>query len=607
MRSTTLARVLNAAALAALYVTLLRRPGPFGAAYLGGLVIGAMVLGVAVLAAFGRRPLARFVTHPPFSQPRLRVFFAIAPWIALFAAIIATGSWWVRQDSAVRLFATYSAAMWSVVWCVADAGKPQLSQTTAAQEMARRLLLGMAAVFMVLGIDGLAFGLTPFGVATSALLALAASSVATTASFARPVVRGNLAAASVSVLLSLACVEAGLRLLRVGESVLEVDDAFYARQFHHMPPPGATYLNTPKALDEFAPVLIEINSLGIRGPEIPPGPVDMLLIGDSFVEARQLAWERTVGPQLAEAFRERSAPMRVVSHGVRGWSPLLEWNWYLKVGRKLKPRTVLLFFFWNDLWSSGDEARTFRAAMGTDGRPDHFDVTVEPAWVWYKHVRAMRLLEDVRERADLAAIKRSLVVGQSGFSVDEASAESAARRMAGDRLLTNGDLDDLLTRPLPDLKPSLQAVAQAEFWPGVRPMALWTEAQRHSAEVTEHELRLFADDVASDGGRLAIVYVPNAYQIAPTECSVGRYLVGLNGNQQLPPASGIQSWLEGVAERQHIELIDPSEAMRAYHRAGPSPVEPLHLRADCHWSARGHQFVAGFLADWYLRRTPAPR
>src|SRR6187399_2746263 len=115
MRSTTLARVLNAAVLAALYVALLRRPGPFGAAYLGALVIGAIVLGVAVLAAFGRRPLARFVTHPPFSRPRLRAFFAIAPWGALFSAIIVTGAWWVRQDSAVRLFATYSAAMWSVV------------------------------------------------------------------------------------------------------------------------------------------------------------------------------------------------------------------------------------------------------------------------------------------------------------------------------------------------------------------------------------------------------------------------------------------------------------------------------------------------------------
>jgi hypothetical protein len=29
--------------------------------------------------------------------------------------------------------------------------------------------------------------------------------------------------------------------------------------------------------------------------------------------------------------------------------------------------------------------------------------------------------------------------------------------------------------------------------------------------------------------------------------------------------------------------------------------DPMYLRADCHWSVRGHQFMAGYLADWYAR------
>src|SRR4030095_11674587 len=61
-----------------------------------------------------------------------------------------------------------------------------------------------------------------------------------------------------------------------------------------------------------------------------------------------------------------SMPAHVGAHGVRGWSPLLEWNWYLKVGRRLKPRVVLLFFFWNDLWPGGSEAATVHAVLTPD-------------------------------------------------------------------------------------------------------------------------------------------------------------------------------------------------------------------------------------------------
>ena len=77
---------------------------------------------------------------------------------------------------------------------------------------------------------------------------------------------------------------------------------------------------------------------------------------------------------------------------MRGWSPLLEWNWYLRVGRTLHPRTVILFFFWNDLWTVSDEVTTFSARVGSDGRPREFDLRVDSNWLWYKHVRVLRLV-----------------------------------------------------------------------------------------------------------------------------------------------------------------------------------------------------------------------
>ena len=95
---------------------------------------------------------------------------------------------------------------------------------------------------------------------------------------------------------------------------------------------------------------------------------------------------------------------------------------------------------------------------------------------------------------------------------------------------------------------------------------------------------------------MAIVYVPNPYQIAPRECSAGRLIERLDIDVVLPPDSGVQAWLRGIAARHDIPFFDPTGAMRDYDRAADAA--PLSLRSDCHWSARGHQFIALWFANF---------
>jgi hypothetical protein len=598
-----------------MYTALVVRPGRFSDLYLMALAAASLILGLAVYSLVGRNPLALVAGRPAFARPGVRACVAIAPWVGLVAATAVAGPWWSQRPWALRLFATYVCAAWSFVWYTAPppaggsrAGHDRTDSEVSRDTTARNLLVGFALALGTAGINGLAFGVTPFGSAVSALLACSASAIAGVALHARQTVRQNVLAASFGVVLGLAGVEAGMRLLHLGENLREVDTSEYVREFRSLTPPGTAFVNWPGPLDEFPPAVVEINTLGIRGPEIAPGPVDLLLIGDSMIEARQLPWESTLGPRLRAAFLARSAAVNVVAHGMRGWSPLLEWNWYLKVGRRLHPRTVLLFFFWNDLWALGDEVRTFQAVLRPDGRPDHFVVPVEPGWVWYKHVRAVRVAEVMLQRVGLTAVKRALsMIGTRNAGRDLAGAKETARRMAGDGLLTSQALEALLTRPADQLDARLSALAWTQFWPGIRPLELWTDPQRQAAAATEAKLQRFAEDVAADGGRLVIVFVPNAYQISPRECAVARYLDGLQDDRLLPPESGLQRWLRGVADRHGIELLDPSEAMRTYHRTGPADAPTLYLRADCHWSADGHQFMAEYLADWYLRTRPSGR
>jgi hypothetical protein len=586
-------------ALATAYFAVLANAPGASRSYLLAVVLGGGFVGAAAVLIFGAGPrqLLERVTR---RIPRLAIaLLVVFPWLALFAVAARGGLWWTQRPSALRFLAAWALVGWTMAIC---------SGTIRARlpiDPARRAACFVALLIAVPGIQGLAFGTTPFGSRVSILLAAVAAMA-----FLAPVL-GNtrsslkLFVAFAGTLAALASAELAVRLLDIGRNVQEVDRKDLAREFYSLTPPRSAFVNQPKALDEFGPAFIEINSLGIRGPEIPEGRTDWLLIGDSMIEARQLPWEQTIGAKLQDALRSRSLPLRVVSHGMRGWSPLLEWNWYLKVGRRLQPRVVLLFFFWNDLWTAGDEATTFRAVLRPDGRPDHFDVVVEPGWIWYTHVRLMRIAEDVWHRASLTQVRRAFSTMASGTlsatSLDSGSADRLARSLA-DPPLSASAREALLTRREDELDPELQGLARGSLWPRVRPFHLWTEGQLEAARRTELELQRFAEDVAADGARFVLVFVPNPMQIGPEECSVGRLFDRIDTGVTLPPDSGIQTFLRMVADRHGFEFLDPSDAMRArvqaeHGRGAP----PLYLRADCHWSARGHQFMADYLVDWHSR------
>ena len=61
-------------------------------------------------------------------------------------------------------------------------------------------------------------------------------------------------------MVAITAIEAGVRLLRIGQNVQEVDSREYAREFYTLTPPRAAFVNQPNTLDEFGPALIAINS-----------------------------------------------------------------------------------------------------------------------------------------------------------------------------------------------------------------------------------------------------------------------------------------------------------------------------------------------------------
>ena len=97
---------------------------------------------------------------------------------------------------------------------------------------------------------------------------------------------------------------------------------------------------------------IEINSFGLRGPELgprQPGELRVLFLGDSVVAGFEVEQSETFIARLEAALRSRfSEPLSVINAGVRGYGTDQSVLWFRERGVALAPDLVVLVFSAND-------------------------------------------------------------------------------------------------------------------------------------------------------------------------------------------------------------------------------------------------------------------
>jgi hypothetical protein len=95
---------------------------------------------------------------------------------------------------------------------------------------------------------------------------------------------------------------------------------------------------------------VQINSLGLRDREIsvakPPGVFRILVLGDSFAEGKQVAFDEVFPQRLERSLRERFPHRRweVVNGGISGYGTAEEIKFFGVLGRALEPDLVILAF-----------------------------------------------------------------------------------------------------------------------------------------------------------------------------------------------------------------------------------------------------------------------
>jgi len=312
-------------------------------------------------------------------------------------------------------------------------------------------------------------------------------------------------------------------------------------------------------------VRLEINSHGLRGPEIPyakpAGATRVLLLGDSFTEGFSVAEQDTVR-SLLESHLDETGPSQVVNGGTTGYSTDQELLFYLEQGRRYEPDAVVLLLYYNDLTDDTVGGLDKPRFDLVDGELELRNSPVPPP--------DPEVEEWLRRPYRLKPLRGSMALRLL-------SDYSAARNPSVHGALV--DLGIAERRRTPKTLPE-------EFWPFRPPRQLGRAPWRKPTAL----LAALAEAVRADGARFVVFYVPARFEIDDAAWALTREHYHL-GRRWTP--DGAISWLRETCRKLRIPLVDPRPAMRASHDAGRSPYYPI----DGHWNEVGHAIAARQIAD----------
>ncbi len=315
-----------------------------------------------------------------------------------------------------------------------------------------------------------------------------------------------------------------------------------------------------------AVVEVVINAAGLRGGERPeqpaPGVTRILALGDSFAFGWAVAEEDGVARRIESRLKALGPGVEVVNAGVSGYATDQELLLYRNLGRRFAPSLVLLFFYGNDVvYNARDNywrgAKPYFTAEGQELVLRNVPVPAQgmraPAEIGYAEGGRTNLGSFVRGR-----------LGQG------------APRVYG--WLARLGLWPALTREAP---PDERRVFERAPPPFVE----------ESWAMTARLLRQLDVEVAADGARLVVVYVPDRIEVADRSWRLACLRYGWTA--ETADSGAVRRRLGRIASEAGLRTIDLSDPLRASDRGvlgGP------YFSNGIHWNAAGHGVAADAIA-----------
>lgn len=314
---------------------------------------------------------------------------------------------------------------------------------------------------------------------------------------------------------------------------------------------------------------VEINSDGWRGPEVPlaaaPGTFRIALLGDSYIEAFEVPFEKTIGELLEGRLSAlRGTPVEVLNFGHGGYGTTQELLTLQHEVWKYSPDLVLLA-----VTTGNDISDNSRRLKGIDYVPYHVfqgDRLVLDT--------SFRQSEGYRSRA--LWTQRLLVLIQHSRLAQLVNRVRRASRRTGQRQANRTPGEEVGMRDEVHLPPATSE---------------WEEAWR----VTEALIRQMRDECRARGTPLAMVTLTRGIQVTPVPADKERFLRAL-GARDLYYA---ERRLAALGRQEGIPVFNLAPIMaeqairdRVYYHAHQDSL------GVGHWSEAGHRAAADLIAGW---------
>lgn len=310
--------------------------------------------------------------------------------------------------------------------------------------------------------------------------------------------------------------------------------------FHHDNPKNAILLKKKATGSNEKDITVNYNSLGCRGPEFDDRP-KVLFLGDSFIEADEVAYEKTVG----YLYQMNNPRFQVIQKGVSSWSPALYLSFLQKNLRSLKPEMLFIFLCWNDFypWTtyrSADESYFYHSTnpLGED------NIFCSASSLRQRKQQFSILPKSIYAVKDLIVI---LLTRFSSFSEEQAP--------------------EIYTTPF-------------SFWP--------LSAQR----ATKYSFNYINEIIrfcSSFGIKPVFIWIPHPLGLSG-ECNSNR--LRFNAVSSLPDCGGLVDILNGFFKSKGIVFLDTRSAFVEIKKNNKNL---LYFEVDGHFNEAGHSAMADVL------------
>jgi lysophospholipase L1-like esterase len=296
---------------------------------------------------------------------------------------------------------------------------------------------------------------------------------------------------------------------------------------------------------------IEINSKGLRGPEIayekPAGELRVLVLGDSFTFAEQVNQHETFSALLEERLNADGRPgtVRVLNAGSNGWATANELVFLAEEGVKYRPDLVVLALYLdNDVPDNYRRVAEVRDA-------ERADLALRGADAFDGPRRILR-------RSTLYTVLETGVLAKLPWSPAEGSSDASLRRAPR------------------------TAEEAAEAW-----------------AITASLLKRMRDIAEGQGAGFVVMVVPSLSEVAagPRVREPGGGQNEDEGSDE-PGFEDRHGTLAGIADRLGLRRLD---LLSAFLDRTARSEERLYYLSNAHWTAAGHALAAEELHSFLTR------